>query len=289
MIEIIFLFALALIWIIFATVQDLRQREVANWLNFSLIIFALGFRFFYGVFSEDFGLFYQGVIGFGIFFAFGNLFYYSRMFAGGDAKLMIALGAILPVSKDLFVNVSGFFSFLMIFFISGIIYGGIWSLVLMIKNFGRFTKEFPKQFNKSKKIILIITFFALVFLILGFYSVFYFYLSLLCLIFPYLLIFAKTIEESCMVKRVNTKDLGEGDWLYKNLKIGKSIIKANWEGLSKEDISKIRKKLDKVEIKQGIPFVPVFLISFLIYAYGILLGSQSFSSLTSLFSFLTGF
>ena len=31
---------------IFAVVQDLKKREIANWVNFSLIIFALGFRFF---------------------------------------------------------------------------------------------------------------------------------------------------------------------------------------------------------------------------------------------------
>ena len=97
MFEIIFLIILALIFILVATFQDLRMREVANWINFSLIIFALGFRFFWSLFSESgFGFFYQGLIGFGIFFILGNLFYYGRIFAGGDAKLMIAMGAILP-------------------------------------------------------------------------------------------------------------------------------------------------------------------------------------------------
>jgi len=46
MYEVIFLIVLALVWVIFATIQDIRTREVANWLSFSLIIFALGFRFF---------------------------------------------------------------------------------------------------------------------------------------------------------------------------------------------------------------------------------------------------
>ena len=49
---IVVLICLALVWILFATIQDLRSREVANWLNFSLIIFALGLRFFYGLFSN---------------------------------------------------------------------------------------------------------------------------------------------------------------------------------------------------------------------------------------------
>ncbi|MBI2056754.1 hypothetical protein HYT91_00690 [Candidatus Pacearchaeota archaeon] len=51
MFHIIFLVALALVWMIFAVVQDLKKREIANWVNFSLIIFALGFRFFYSLFN----------------------------------------------------------------------------------------------------------------------------------------------------------------------------------------------------------------------------------------------
>ena len=85
MLEVVFLAVLALIWIVFATIQDVRTREIANWLSFSLIIFALGFRFFYSLFYEvGFGFFYQGLIWFGIMFVVGNLFYYIRMFAGGD-------------------------------------------------------------------------------------------------------------------------------------------------------------------------------------------------------------
>ena len=116
MYEMIFLWVLALIWIIFATVQDLKIREIANWLNFSLIIFALGFRFFYSLFALDsFVFFYQGLIGLLIFFFIGNMLYYGRMFAGGDAKLMIALGAILPFSGNFLDNLKLFTLFLLIF------------------------------------------------------------------------------------------------------------------------------------------------------------------------------
>jgi len=97
----VFLIVLCLIWIAFAVIQDLRKREIANWLNFSLIIFAIVFRFFFSLFSEEgFGFFYQGLIGFAIFFVIGNMLYYGRVFAGGDAKLMIALGAIIPLSNN---------------------------------------------------------------------------------------------------------------------------------------------------------------------------------------------
>ena len=104
MFEVIFLSVFALIWLIFASIQDLRTRMVSNWISFSLIIFVLGFRFFYSLFNENFAFFYQGLIGLGIFFVLGNLLYYGKMFAGGDAKLMIALGAVLPFSENFFKN-----------------------------------------------------------------------------------------------------------------------------------------------------------------------------------------
>jgi prepilin signal peptidase PulO-like enzyme (type II secretory pathway) len=70
-----------------------------------------------------------------------------------------------------------------------------------------------------------------------------------------------------MVKNVNVKELTEGDWLFKDIKVGRKVIASNWRGLNKEEISQLRKKYRKVKIRRGIPFVPVFLISFLILIY----------------------
>ena len=67
-----------------------------------------------------------------------------------------------------------------------------------------------------------------------------------------------------MVKKVNTKELTEGDWLYKDVKIGKRVIEAHWEGLSSSEIQFLRKNMKFVSIRQGIPFSPVFLISYLV-------------------------
>jgi len=104
MYEIIFLLALGIVWILFASIQDLKTREVANWLSFSLVIFALAFRLFYSINLRDMNFLYQGFLGLGIFFIIGNLMYYGRVFAGGDAKLMIVLGSILPLSENIFIN-----------------------------------------------------------------------------------------------------------------------------------------------------------------------------------------
>jgi len=265
MLEVIFLSILALIWLSVATIQDLKKRMVYNWISFSLIVFALGFRFFYSLFNNNFSFFYEGLIGLGIFFILGNLLYYGKMFAGGDAKLMIALGAILPFSQDLLVNIKLFVLFFIIFLFSGGIYGFFWSIFLPFTNIKKFKKEFKKQFSKNKKIIFLLITFSVILLAFGFFENIFFYLGLLFFIFPYLYIHAKTVDEFCLVKDIKTKNLEEGDWLYKDIKIGNKIIKASWHGLNKEEIKTIRGSLKKIKIREGIPFVPSFLISFVVF------------------------
>jgi len=268
MYEVIFLIVLALIWIVFATIQDIRTREVANWLNFSLIIFALGFRFFYGLFSQsNFGFFYQGLIGLGIFFVLGNALYYGRMFAGGDAKLMIALGVVLPFSEIFKINLRIFAGWFFIFLFVGALYGLAVSLYLGIVNFKKFRGEFSKRLKGKRKFIYPVMLIGLVLMVFGFIENLFFYLGVLVFALPYFYLYAKSVEEVCMIRKIKTKYLTEGDWLYSDLKVGGKIIKASWDGLNKKDIELIRKEHKEVKIKQGIQFVPVFLISFVVLVY----------------------
>ena len=47
------------------------------------------------------------------------------------------------------------------------------------------------------------------------------------------------------------------------MKIGKKVIKPNWQGLSEKDVLLIKKKkTGKVFVKYGIPFTPAFLLAF---------------------------
>jgi len=269
MLEVIFLFILALIWIIFATIQDLRTTEIANWIGFSLIIFALGFRLFYSLFAGNgLGFFYQGVLGLAIFFVLGNILYYGKMFAGGDAKLFIVMGAILPFSEDFFVNIKNFMLFFIIFLLVGAVYSMIASTWLCFKNYKRFKGEFKKQFKEKKKLIILITSLAIIISLFGlFINTFLLYLAILIFLLPYLYIYAKSVDETAMVKKINAHQLREGDWLYRDLRIKGSVIKATWDGLSRKEIYLLRKHKKKVLIRQGVPFTPVFLISFPVFFY----------------------
>jgi Flp pilus assembly protein protease CpaA len=280
MYEVIFLWVLALSFIIFAVVQDLKTREIANWLNFSLIIFALGFRLIYSIFSGDnFSFFFNGLIGFGIFLVIGNVFYYSRLFAGGDAKLMIALGTVLPISSRFFSNIQIFTNFLLLFLISGFVYTVLVSIFLCIKNFKKFSKEFTIQMDKHRKLSYVSLILGIIFLIIGFFELLFVFPGLLCFLTFYLYIYSKSIDECCMIREIPTNKLREGDWLYSNVKIGVKTIKARWDGVSNNEIKEILKKHKTVTIREGIVFSPVFLISFLLLIISIFTGFNLWNSL----------
>jgi len=285
MFGVIFLSVLALIWIVFAVIQDLKTREIANWLNFSLIIFALGFRFFYSLFFREgnFAFFLQGVIGFGIFLVLGNLLYYCRIFAGGDAKLMMALGSIIPLSESFLMNAKICAFFLIAFLAAGAIYGLSASFFLGFRNFTAFNREFKKNLKKSRKIILAVMGGGLLIMLFGFFEVILFPIGVLMFLFPCLYVYAKSIDNACMVKKISAGNLREGDWLYKDLKLGNRIIKAKWDGLSKEEINAIRKKHRYAVIRQGIAFSPVFLAGFLAVLFIYLIKPELFDIFLSLF------
>jgi len=265
---IIFLAVLALVWIIFAVVSDLRTKEIPNWLSFSLIIFALGIRLFYSIFNDmNFSFFIQGVFGLAVFFVLANLLYYVKFFAGGDAKLMIALGPILPFSTGFLSNTNLFSTFFFIFLMTGAAYGLIMVFRLSIKRFSKIKREFSKQIKLNKKKIIISLIFGIILMLSGYWYSSLFIFGIWIFLMPYLLIYAKSVDECCMVERIQTSKLTEGDWLYGDIKSGRDVVKAKWEGLSMKEIKLLRKRHRFVTIRTGIQFSPVFLISFLIYAY----------------------
>lgn len=264
--EYYFLFFLALVWLVFASIQDLKTREVANWLNFSLIAFGLSYRVFYSLWSGNSEFFVLGLIGFLVFLAVGNLMYYSGAFAGGDAKLLMGLGAVIPAYSysSLWVNLS---VFLAILFFCGAVYSLSYSLILVFRDFRKFKKAFMVVFNKY----WIWGVYSLFFSIIVYYILndFDFRLAFvwLFLILPWLYIYLKAVEKSCLIIFVRPKELREGDWLNADIILGNKVIAKSVHGLSLKDIAILKKKNKSVWIKQGIPFVPAFLLSFLVMLY----------------------
>jgi len=263
--ENLYLIILGFIWIIGAILQDLKRREVDNLWNFSLIFIALAYRGFVGVFNSDIWFFLNGLIGLIIFYGLGNLFYYGKLFAGGDAKLLIALGTILPLSYDWIINLKIFGIFVFLLFGLGAIYGIFYSLIIVFYNFNKFKKEFKKQWKINKKFFIAVFIFVFLWVILLLYIkiIEIIFIAFIVFIFPFLFVYAKSVEK-CMIKLTKPEDLTEGDWLEKDILIKGKKIKSRWDGLSRQEINLLKKYKKKVLIKQGIPFTPSFLFAFIV-------------------------
>ncbi len=267
-----FLVIMGLIWIVCAVIQDFRKREVANWWNFSLIVLALSFRAFVSINQGSWSYLLWGLFGLACGFLVHNLFYYARIFAGGDAKLLLALCTILPFGLEWRLNLAILLIYLVLILISGAVYGLVYSLILVIMHFKSFSKEFGVVFRVNKKAILFMLLFSLILGTIFYYLNFILGVMLCALLFftPFLLVSAKSIEKTCMIKEVKVKDLTIGDWTVNPLSVGKRTINPNWEGLSEKEIKIIKNKLNKnkkVIVREGIPFTPSFLFALILLVW----------------------
>lgn len=265
--ENLFLIILALVWIVGAVIQDLHRREVDYIWNFSLVAFAIFYRLAVSVFTGNYVFVLNGIFGFLLLFILGTFFYYSRIFAGGDAYLLGALGAILPLSYDWIINLKLMGLFILLFLITGAIYVFIWALMISFMNWNAFSKEFKKQWKSYSNLFLM--FFVLV--LLWIFSAILVnrieitLIGIVVLLFPVLFIFGKAVEESCMTKLISPSELTVGDWLYEDIHVAGKKIKSTWEGVSEDDLKLIQKKCKKnILVKYGIPFTPAFLFGFLL-------------------------
>ena len=281
----ILLLTITITYLVIASISDLKTKEVPDFISYSLIIIALTLRLLYSLTTKDFTYLIQGLIGFAIFVALAFLFYYTKIWGGGDAKLLMGLGAVFPTYPKILLN---YFTpnlnlpFLLILIINiliiGSIYGILWSIILATMNKKQFLKEIKPIYTKYK--LLTSLFLILSILILSSILIIpetkiklmMLALSIIVLIYPYLIIFTKTIEKSCLIKNINIENLTEGDWLAKDVKSNnKVILSKRITEIEKKHIQLLKKhKIKKVLIKQGIPFIPSFLLSVII---SLILGS----------------
>lgn len=258
-----FLFWLFFIGLVVAGLQDLKRREVDNWLNLFLLMASFSFVFFKAIFEKDATIVFQAGFALVVMFAFMNLFYYGRVFAGGDAKLLFAMTVFFIgiTFMATLINIGVFLLFLMI---AGSVYGLIYSVVLYVKNFEKVNKKIREGFSVWW---IRYSFLAgIVLFLFSYANLIFLFLAIFVLVFPVLYVFAKGLEDVVMIREISGKELREGDWLAEDVKVGRSVIKGDWDGLSSENIRLLRGR-KRVRIKEGLPFVPAFLIAFILYVF----------------------
>jgi Flp pilus assembly protein protease CpaA len=258
--------------LLIATYTDLKWLEVPDWLSYAGIFLGISIHIYYSIEQMAWWPILSGIIGLAITFAFACFMYYTGQWGGGDAKLLMALGAIVGFEPSKF-------AFGTSFMINLVFCGAAWGLAYSGYKAARNKTEFLAQFKKLRTtkpystIRLLITPIAVICVILSFVFSFL-QIELLMLAFflfflSYVAIFVKSVELSSMHVWVSPTKLTEGDWLVKPIKVGNFKLTPPKLGLEKEDLAKImklykQKKLDKVLVKYGIPFVPAFLISFIL-------------------------
>lgn len=276
----VFLILITIIWVIFASITDLKKREVPDWLSYSLIIIGIIFSLINSIIKSNFFLLIKPLIGFITFFIIGNLMYYSKQWGGGDAKLLMSFGIIFASYPEFLLNYFGpnlelpFTLILLInIIVIGALYGIIWSIYLSINNKQKFLKEFKFLLEKNKKGRYIITISTILLIILSLFlerelRLFTISLASLLFVFFYTSLFIRSVENSCMFKKLEVEKLTEGDWVTEKVIIdGKLIYSPRNIGVTKEDIislNKLKSRIKYVTIKEGIPFVPSFLIAIIV-------------------------
>ncbi len=265
MVELLLLIAFLLL--VIASFTDIKTREVPDIVSYGGIFAGIGIRLFFSAAAWSSSFIVEGFLGFVFAFIIAQLMYKLRQWGGGDSKMLIALGILLGVRLDLgHVSVA----FILNLLVAGAVYGICWSAYLGIKHRHVIAPKLRDVWNKTLMLriaaysLFLVLFAASFFmdmpskavaLILAFTSI-----GLL-----FLWVLMKSIEDTAFLKKVSVERLAEGDWIAKAVKVKYRIVCSPADfGVSKKQIAELKKLMVRtVWIKEGIPFIPSFLIAFI--------------------------
>lgn len=261
----------SLFFLSLASYTDLKRREVADEVSVGFLTASLAIRLAWSASSGDPSVFIDPFLVSLGFLAFSLAMYYSKQWGGGDLLILTSLGvafgtlpsefsrgnSILPFWASLLANI----------FIFGAAYGVVWIFSLIAMN----RQVRVEALGKALKYwyftapLFALAAFSALFLndlvgkLVGI-ALFVLYLAFLA---------SRAVEGIIFTRNVRPQDLRVEDWLAENVcSRGRVVVKVSSTGLTKTDIQAIellasKGLLDKkqVSIREGIPFVPVFLIS----------------------------
>lgn len=264
-----------------ATITDIKKREVPDSLNFGLIILGIIIGIILSVIRSNWQPIIASVIGLAIGYVVGAIMFYTGQWGGGDAKMLMGMGSVIGVQwTEISKIVTGNFSVpyfittIITIFIAGGVYGVFYTIGLIIKNWKEFKEEFrkkrqEKQALKLRKIVIGICLAIIILmlivndqrirLVFGIMGLFIF-------LGQYLAIVSKVVEQVCMIKTIPIRKLTEGDWIVEKIIVkGKEICGPKDLGISLEQIEELKKsKVRTIKIKEGIPFIPGFLLGYIL-------------------------
>lgn len=280
MIEYIVL-TLILFSFIIASLEDIKKREVYDYINYSLAFFISIIAVFNSIFLNS--LDPVKYVGFGLLagFAFGSLFYYMGVWGGGDAKFLIGFSAstyylmkfITQTKVNLVIN--NLFEIIAYFFSKLLIYLEQIVIVLNIIFFIIFLAKLIYSRKKSEHFDLVILILILSSLFLGIYLNYSGFILILLGLFALVLLFfadENIFNLIYFLKSKKISELKEGDFIDESIKkSNKTIINENEAkfGLSKSQINKIeetfKNSTTQIKIRYIIPFSLLIILNYVVY------------------------
>lgn len=260
---------IALFFVAIATVTDIKTREVPYKVSYGLLFAAIILRIIFSIRDMSFNPILYGLYGFLIFAIFGYILFKTNIWGGADVTILAGLGVLFGYRiGDTFL-----FSYLVNLFIIGGVFGIIFTLYKGL----RYRKQLKYKKLKHMNVIYII---ASALLLIIFFSyedyALKLVLAMLVIFIPLtvlLLNFVKTVQKNLMDKKIEVPKLTEGDWVVKDVKVGKKVIarkKDNGLSLSQlKELNKLykQKKIKTVLIREGMQFMPSFLAALIVTYY----------------------
>lgn len=279
MLEIIFL-VVAFGGSILASISDLKTTEIPDEIPYVMMAVGIVGHLLKSYLVWSYMPFLLSMI-FGLgFLGFGFLMYFIGQWGGGDAKILSAIGFLLPQLSEM--GKSLFFPFPLSFFFNvfmiGAIYMIFYAIVLSMIN-RKIWSVFLKDLKANARMIMIFNFSLII--VLFFSEIIlarYFELFPLIdmILFGVTIVlasiglfllwkFVKVVENVGFKKKIPVSKLRVGD-VPLDYKI--------WEGITEKELKKIKKSGKKyIWIKEGVRFAPAFPLAL---AFTILVGDGIF-------------
>ena len=239
---------IALFYLIIGSISDLKSREVLNYSNFSLIAIGFAFNIILAIIYSEYILIAESIAGFVICYIIAYIMYYTGQWGGGDAKLLMGLGALFGFQFSSFIPLGSIsMPFIIEFFINtlllGALYGMLWSFTLAIINIKKVSKELNKKLKEARKTkygIWTVTVIAFVIALISkeyIFKVLFVIIGLFITMMFYVWNFTKVVEKTVMYKNLSPDKITEGEWIVDDLVIDKkNFIKRSESGIITEDI-----------------------------------------------------
>lgn len=258
----LFLIAFATIALAYTTYTDMRSKVVPDNIVYGMIGLGVVLRIIqaiiYGLPSLQ-----PIVVGLVIYSLLGVIFYRFRGWADGDLGMFLVVALFLPTNT--LAPWPTFVSFLVNMSIIGTIYGLGYTLFLAFRPdiFKDWTGKMSSPVILGSAVLALVCGGATQISGLTFIPGFF----VGAILIPLSLVVNNL--EKFMQRWVTASELETGDWVLQDVVVGKKVIisKGN-PGLTQEQIGLLKnlsksRKVKKILIKDGIPFVPVFLFSYL--------------------------